>query len=476
MNGFQQMRLLPTLFLGLALSVSPLRAQQTVQAAKKTTVGPSAPQSTHYPILLLAQGILAPALAGVLPGSVVAPVQASEPPWSLRIGQKGPERLDRAGYPPIPLEGADVNREGSAEAWTYHAKDSQTGAAVSIHIKREACSDPASTTKFGFSAAVEHAQLGSMQGCARIAAELFPKIKNQSDEDDDDDAKDKQPPPPTVTHFKPPTAVAYITASGKMLVKRGTVAHSVPGTPGYSLCLSHDGKKLLFTRDEQPSPLRTIDEYDFTTGATKELIRANAYEAFWSPDDSRIAFLENVDGKWQVWSMPADAPEKAAALYIGEATSLYGWVDAHTLLTSDLQTLSWIGDDGTVKQTLTSAELYGKDQFGLSSANTVRIHPLNPDLLLVSAEMPPQHTPPGAKDVPARSTGGIFLYEVRSKRRVLVSPPDLTSNFAEWSRDGLQIFFTGRKPTNSATTIYKMFWDGTSQATYQDGYGLVIGQ
>ena len=475
MRGFLKIQLLPGLIImGLTLAaLSPARAQQTVQAAKKTAVppvGPAAPQSTHYPILLLAQG----ALASPVLGSTLAVVQATEPPWSLRIGQKGPERLDRAGYPPIPLEPADVIREGPGDSWTYRAKDSQTGAAVSIHLKREACSDPASTTKFGFSVAVEHAQLGSMQGCARIAAELFPKINNQAT-DDDDDPKDKQPPPPTVTHFKAPTAVAYITATGKMLVKRSTVAHSVAGKPGYSLCLSHAGTKLLFTRDEQPAPLRTINEYDFTTGSTKELIRANAYEAFWSPDDSRIAFLENVDGKWQVWAMPADAPEKAAPLYTGAVTSLYGWADAHTLLTTDLQSVSWIGDDGLVKQILPNADLYGKDQFGISSANTVRIHPLNPDLLLISAEMLAPRTPP-AKGAPPPPSGGLFLYEVRSKRRVLLTTPDLTSNFAEWSRDGLQIFFTGRATTGNATTIFKMFWDGTSQAKYQGGYGLVIGQ
>ena len=79
--------------------------------------------------------------------------------------------------------------------------------------------------------------------------------------------------------------------------------------------------------------------------------------------------------------MPVEAPEKAAPLYPGEAISLQGWVDAQTILAGDLQTLSWIGEDGTVKQTLSSADLYGKDQFGLSSGNTVRVHPFNPDLL-----------------------------------------------------------------------------------------------
>ncbi|HYU22856.1 MAG TPA: hypothetical protein VEM60_06900, partial [Candidatus Dormibacteraeota bacterium] len=54
---------------------------QNPSPAKKLPAGPQAPQSTHYPILILAFG--------------------NDPNWSLRIGQKGPERLDRPGYPPI---------------------------------------------------------------------------------------------------------------------------------------------------------------------------------------------------------------------------------------------------------------------------------------------------------------------------------------------------------------------------------------
>ena len=117
----------------------------------------------------------------------------------------------------------------------------------------------------------------------------------------------------------------------------------------------------------------------------------------------------------------------------------------------------------------------------------MRVHPLNPDLLLVSAELLP--APPTAasknaaapgkdatKDAGAQPGQGFFLYEVESKRRVLHSPPNMTCSLAEWSRDGLQIFFTCREPSSTAMTVYKMFWDGTSQTKVQDGHGLVIGQ
>jgi uncharacterized membrane protein len=450
----------------------PPTPQQAAQApqAKKSAVGPPAPQSTHYPVLLLVQG--------------------NDQSWSIRIGLRGPERLDRIGYPPIPLEPTDVAREGSTDSWTYHAKDSQTGAAVSIHLTREACADPASTAKFTFTASMEHAQIGSGQGCARAATELFPKINNQPTEDDDD-AKDK-PAPPTITKFKPPVAVAYLTAAGKLIVKRGTVARVVPGKSGYQPALSHDGKRLLYTTGEkgdEKSAERTISLYDWGTGKSTELLRGLVQQPFWSQDDSRLAFLKYDGSKWQLWTAPMDAPEKATLVYPGEAISLQGWADVQTILAGDLQTLFWIGDDGTLKQDLASADLYSKDQFGLSSGNTVRIHPLNPDLLLVSAEFLPAAAATYLKNAQAANTNkdapkiagtparqAFFLYEVKSKRRVLLSPPNLTSSYAEWSRDGLQIFFTGTDPSGKTMTIYRMFWDGTSQIKVQDGYDLVIGQ
>ena len=114
------------LFAGFALlaGLPALTCGQNPPLAKKPAqvpTGPPAPQSTHYPILILAFG--------------------NEPNWSLRIGQKGPERLDRPGYPPIPLEPVDVAHEAAADSWTYHAKDSATGAAVGLHLSREACTE-----------------------------------------------------------------------------------------------------------------------------------------------------------------------------------------------------------------------------------------------------------------------------------------------------------------------------------------------
>jgi uncharacterized membrane protein len=426
---------------------------QAPTSSRKPITGPPAPQSTHYPILLLALG--------------------NNPSWSLRIGQKGPERLDRANYPPITLEPVDVTRDGAADTWTYRAKDTGTTAEVTIRLTRESCIDPLSGTKYTFSAVVQHAQIGTLSGCARIAAELFPKIVHPANQpDEDDDTEKKKPPETTITNFKVPTAIAFLDSTGKVVVTNGKIK-KVASPVGSELSLSHDGKKLLYTRsDSKTRSDRTIILYDFVTGNSKDLLHGLVRQVFWSPDDSRIAFLKFQDQKWQVWTCRSTAPDTASPLYVNEVNALHGWVDAHTLLASDMQNLFWISENSQPMQTLALKDLYGAG-FQITSSDTIRSNPINPDLLLISTNYT---TPPaGAPKDSMNFAAGFFLYEVRSKRRVVLSPADQWARSAEWSRDGIQIFYTRRVSASSSTT-FRIFWDGSAPRRYLDGTDLVVGQ
>ncbi len=434
---------------------------QNPPPAKKLPAGPPAPQSTHYPILILAFG--------------------NDPNWSLRIGQKGPERLDRPGYPPLPLEPSDVTHEATADSWTYHAKDSATGAAVAVHLTREACTDAANDTltsatppsgKYAFRASVDHAQIGSLIGCARIAAELFPKINNQPDPEKEDDAQKKPPVPvSSVTKFKSPIDIAYVNLAGRIIFKRGATTHVI-AAESFQLAVSHDGKRLLYAHGVKPEE-RAIFLYDFSTEKSTELVRGQVQQAFWSLDDMRFAFMKFVDSKWHLWSAPIASPESAASVFPGDIVSIHGWVDAHTILVDDLQQLSWVTDAGTIQQAIPEKDILG-DSFGSSSADAFCIHPLNPDLLLVSAEW--LKPPPGVPTDTHMGGGfGFFLYEIRSKRRVLLSPLNMFAQNAEWSRDGFQIFFTGADSSRHYAT-YRLFWDGIGLQKYLSGTSLVIGQ
>ena len=441
----------------IAVSPAFCRQAQPSPPAKKLPVGPASPQSTHYPILLLAFG--------------------NEPSWSLRIGQKGPERLDRPGYPPIPLDPAEVTHEATADSWTYRAKDSATGAAVDVHLLREACTEAATdptaashpgTGKYTFRVSVDHPQLGSLRGCARIAAELFPKINNQLE--DADDADKKKPAPPTITNFKPPAAVAYLNAAGNVVVSRAA-GKKIAAQAGIEPALSHDGKKLLYTRsDAKNAPERTIVLYDLDSGKSQELVHGVLRQAFWSPDDSRIAFLKLQDRSWQVWSFPAATPEKAVSFSSQPVNSLHGWIDGHTLVASDLQNAYWLSEDKP-QQTVELREIYGP-AFQIMSSDAIRVHPLNSDLLLVSADY--AAAPAGAPKDATGLTAGFFLYEMRSKRRTVLCPPDQWGRAAEWSRDGLQVFYT--RSVSGTSSTFRIFWDGTGLQKYAAGSWLVIGQ
>ena len=441
-------------------------ANQTI----KTPIAPASQQSTHYPILLLGRG-----------GDPLV--------WSILIGQKGPERFDRAAYPPMALTPVSVSPEAASNAWAYHAKDAAANADVTIHLTRESCTEAAglspeatpkasptakTTTaqatalKYTFRISIEHSMAGTFNGCARIAAELFPKIVNQT-ADSDDDADKPKPPVATVTKFTAPTATAFLNAAGKIVVSRGTAKKVVPTTGIVSdLAMSHDGKKLLFTcNDAKMGSDRTIVLYEFESGKTKDLLPGAVRDPAWSLDDARIAFLQAQDQKWRVLGGTSAAPESATPLYSGTVEGLDGWVDSHTLLAQDGQFLYWIGDDRP-QQSVPLRDIYGPG-FQASATDTIRINPINPDLLLVSAKY--SSAPIGG----IAESSGVFVYEVRSRRRVIVTPPEQNAAHGEWSRDGIQIFYT-RKAAAAASAIYRVFWDGSGVRRYQDGSDLVVGQ
>jgi uncharacterized membrane protein len=445
-----------------SVAVVPVSLPQAPPATTQTKkppaapAAPAAPQSTHYPILLLAFGLAA----------------GNDPAWSIRIGQKGPERLDRPGYPPVMVDPIDVTRDGTNDAWIYRGKDSATGADVSVHLNREPCSADATGAKYTFRAIAQHGQIGAFNGCARIAAELFPRINNQPDDQDD---AGKKPPlvlPADIIKFQSPTAVAYVSPAAKVVVDVAKI-RKIAGSEGTELALSHDGKRLLYTRsDSRNGPDRTIVLYDYTSGRSQDLVRGGVRQAFWSPDDSRVAYLNYQDQKWQLWTFAAGSPERAAPLYVNSLTSLHGWTDAHTLLASDMQNAYWISDDGRPMQTVALKDIYGQ-AFDVAGSDTFRVNPINPDLLVVSA--PYVKAPAGAPTDSMSLAAGFFLYELRSKRRVVLSPVDQWARHAEWSRDGVQIFYT-RRVSSASLSTYRILWDGSNAKRYVDGSDFVVGK
>lgn len=427
----------------------PPSASQQATSPKVAQTGPPAPESRHFPILLIASG--------------------ANPGWTAKIGMKGPERLERDGYPPITLEPGAVTQDATPMTWTYHAKDTATGADVAVRLVREPCM-VGLDTKFAFSVALDHSQIGTLKGCARIAPDQFPEFK-QKNLDDDDPEKKKIGPPP-ITNFKAPVAVAYLDSRDRVVLKRGASVRAV-APKGSQLSLSHDGKRLLFTSEDSPGS-RTIHLFDSSTDKTAELLRGLVQEeqAFWSPDDSKIAFLKSDGGVAHIWVAPAASPDQATQLSATPVSYLDGWADNQTVVAANSDSFFWIAGDGGTTRVLSAGDLCGPD-FAASTADPVRVSPINPDLLLVSATT--LKPPSGAATDPKTGHGAaLFFYELRSRRRTLLTPPEAFATQGEWSRDSLQVFFTNREKRGDV--IDRIFWDGSELKRYLIGSNLVIGE
>jgi hypothetical protein len=266
--------------------------------------------------------------------------------------------------------------------------------------------------------------------------------------------------------------VAYLDSAGRVVVVHGTI-HKIASPSGSDLALSHDGKKLLFTYSaSKNSPERSTVLYEYDTGRSRPVAGPTARQAFWSPDDSHIAYLKYNGQTWQVWTAPASAPESATLLSSVNVDSLDGWVNATTVLASDLQNAYWISEDRPA-QTVPLRDIYGP-AFQIMSSDTIRVCPINPDLLLVSAyyATAPAGTPSDAMGM----NETFFLYEVRSRRRTILGPPDAFARNAEWSRDGLQVFFTKGVPGKTPLVTDRIFWDGTGEKRFSAGTELVVGK
>jgi hypothetical protein len=135
-----------------------------------------------------------------------------------------------------------------------------------------------------------------------------------------------------------------------------------------------------------------------------------------------------------------------------------------------MQNAYWLSEDKPL-QTVDLKDIYGPT-FQIMSSDTLRLHPLNSDLLLVSADYV-SAPPAGPKDTMGL-TAGFFLYELKSKRRTVLLPLDQWGRTAEWSRDGLQVFYT--RLVAGASSTFRIFWDGTGVQKFASGTSLVVGR
>jgi Tol biopolymer transport system component len=105
-------------------------------------------------------------------------------------------------------------------------------------------------------------------------------------------------------------------------------------------------------------------------------------------------------------------------------------------------------------------DIYGSS-YQVAATDALRASPANSDLLAIAAS--------------AGSVSNVFLYEIKSQRRVPLTAPNLNASAPEWSRDGIQIFFTTREAAKNSS-VYRIFWEGSGLKRIRPGSNLVIGQ
>jgi hypothetical protein len=141
-------------------------------------------------------------------------------------------------------------------------------------------------------------------------------------------------------------------------------------------------------------------------------------------------------------------------------------------MATDFQNAYWLSGDRP-PESVALREIYGST-FQSMSSDTLRLCPINPDLLLISAFY--MTTPAGTPADSMNLNSSFFLFELRSKRRTILGPLDAYSRDAVWSRDALQIFFTKGVPGKAPLVTDRIFWDGTSERRYVSASNLVIGK
>ena len=184
-----------------------------------------------------------------------------------------------------------------------------------------------------------------LSGCARIAAELFPKIVNQSAEDDDD-ADKKKPPVATITNFKVPTAVAFVNPAGKIIVSRGTAKKSFPSYP------APNSRSLMTAKNS--SSRETTQRWALNAPSFSTISIPAAPKTWFTAPSARLSglltipashILQSQDQKWRVCVRSRRHSRKRhAPLHRKRRFSLRLDRCPH-LVAADSQNMYWIGDD-----------------------------------------------------------------------------------------------------------------------------------
>jgi Tol biopolymer transport system component len=257
--------------------------------------------------------------------------------------------------------------------------------------------------------------------------------------------------------------LAYIDTAGHVIYKpEGAPPRVIETKNGYDLCLSRDGKRLLYARGAADGPNRTMVLYDAPTGKSRDVMSGLVSNGRWSPDSTQVSFfkMDRSANAWQLWIMPAVDPSKATVISKLNLDFIVDWTpDNKTVIVGDGERIYWFGVDGKQQKTVPIMDVYGKEYQWMSS-DVLRFQPGNPGRMSMSVYY--METP---KDVPFEETGGfatVLIYDWSTKKKTALLNTKTFGHDAVWTPDGAWLYYT-RQEKLSKFAVWRMHPDGTGQ-------------
>lgn len=150
--------------------------------------------------------------------------------------------------------------------------------------------------------------------------------------------------------------------SGRVLFKPdGGPEKLIVKGEAYEFAPRPDGRQVIDTLSGE-GPNRTLVLWDAGTSKSLNLATGLVRDARWSTDGRQIAFLKHT-GEWRAWLMAPGEPGKARELSARPVHAMVGW-SGDVLVVSDSEALHWLAPDGSTRQSMPLATIYGKQFHG----------------------------------------------------------------------------------------------------------------
>jgi dipeptidyl aminopeptidase/acylaminoacyl peptidase len=231
--------------------------------------------------------------------------------------------------------------------------------------------------------------------------------------------------------------------------------------------LSPDGQKLAYgeVRDGGWSlGLMVLDLAGARSTALIEPGEELIAHPEWSPQGDRLAFLSLDQGQLSLDIIQADGTGRQkvfiAPLTAASPHSPVWAPDGRSLTFHDLHHLYQISLTGEITAKTPLEEITGKAA-SLSSLDRFVRHPAAPQLMAFTMGVKGTEK---FEDIFDDPNSALFLYDLGTKERIRLTPPDMLALHPSWARDGQYLYFCGyREPhyqENEPFRIYRISKDG----------------